>query len=95
MRFLFKLSEIGLFLCLVSAAAIAQNNGSRQVNSLPVSGVAAVVNGEMLSLQDLHRQSAPEISRAKLNRNDPQANAKIMAIQRKVLESMIVDKLIS
>ena len=86
-RFLFRLSMFSLCFWIAASAAFAQNK-------VAISGIAAVVNGEMLSLQDLQRQSAPEIARAKLNRNDPQAEAKIMAIQREVLESMIIDRLI-
>ncbi|MBQ4132682.1 MAG: SurA N-terminal domain-containing protein [Desulfovibrionaceae bacterium] len=89
MRFLFQFSLVCLFMGLAASVALAQHK------SMAVSGVVAVVNGEMLSLQDLQRQCGPEIARAKINRNDPQADGKILAIQRKVLESMVVDKLIS
>lgn len=60
-----------------------------------VSGVAAVVNGEMISWHDLQLQSAPEIARARIRQNDPQAMAKVEAIQRNTLDTMILDMLVS
>lgn len=60
-----------------------------------VSGVAAVVNGEMISWHDLQLQSAPEIARARIRQNDPQAMAKVEAIHRNILDTMILDMLVS
>ena len=96
MRFLTKFVTACFVFTLFASAAFAKPEESRYITKVrPVSGVVAVVNGEMLSWQDLQRQSMPEIMRARINQDDPQANAKIVAIQRKVLDSMIVDVLVA
>ena len=92
-----------LFFCLVFVfvmpfLGLAQNgngaNSAYVTSGKTVSGVAAVVNGEMVSLRDLQQQSAPEIARARITRNDPKAEEKVNAIQRKVLDSIVLDILI-
>ena len=99
MRFFIKILSCCLVFTLASPilglAQKGQGGNSGYVTSgKTVSGVAAVVNGEMVSLHDLQQQSAPEIARARISKNDPQADAKVEAIQRKVLESIILDILI-
>ena len=92
-----------LFFCLVFVLVmpflgLAQSgNGANSgyvTSGRTVSGVAAVVNGEMVSLRDLQQQSAPEIARARISKNDPKAEEKVNAIQRKVLDSIVLDILI-
>ena len=96
MRFLIRFVTACFVFTLFTSAAFAKPEESRYITKVrPVSGVAAVVNGEMLSWQDLQRQSMPEIMRARISRDDPQADAKIAAIQRKVMESMIIDVLVA
>lgn len=96
MHFLLKFSTIFLALTMFASGAFAQVDTSKYITKvLPVSGVAAVVNGDMLSLQDLQRQSMPDIMRARINKNDPQADAKVAAIQQKTLDTMIINTLVS
>lgn len=96
MRFMIRFVTACFVFTLFASAAFAKPEESRYITKVrPVSGVAAVVNGEMLSWQDLQRQSMPEIMRARISRDDPQADAKIAAIQRKVMESMIIDVLVA
>lgn len=87
---------LAFFLSLPIVGIAKKDTDSRYITSVtPVSGVAAVVNGEMISLHDLQRQSMPEIMRARISKGDPQAEAKIATIQRKILDNMITDLLLS
>lgn len=57
--------------------------------------VAAVVNGQVITMFDLQKESVPELMRARINPNDP-AQAKAMnAILSKVLDLMVMDILIA
>ena len=99
MRFLIRVLLFCLtFILIVPFLGIAQSGqgaSSGYVTSgKTVSGVAAVVNGEMVSIRDLQQQSAPEIARARISTNDPKAQEKVNAIQRRVLDSIVLDILI-
>lgn len=70
-------------------------SASVAVHAAQVNKVAAVVNGQVITMFDLQRESAPEMARARINPNDP-ARAKDMdAILRKVLDAMIMDILVA
>lgn len=96
MHFLIRVFTICLGVTMFASGAFAQSDESKYITKVrPVSGVAAVVNGEMISLQDLQRQVLPEIIRARINKEDPQADAKIAAIQQTALDNMIIDIMIN
>lgn len=65
------------------------------VNAAQVNKVAAVVNGQVITMFDLQKESAPELARARINPNDPARAKEIDAIFRKVLDSMIMDILVA
>lgn len=69
-----------LVICLfwVTAAPAAE---------LTVNKIAAVVNGEMITLHDLRMHTMAEMARQRLKPNDPKAGA----IQKEILNSMIND----
>lgn len=70
-------------------------SASVAVHAAQVNKVAAVVNGQVITMFDLQRESASEMARARINPNDP-ARAKDMdAILRKVLDAMIMDILVA
>ena len=99
MRFFIKILLFCLvFILTVPFVGLAQSskgsNSGYLTSGVTVSGVAAIVNGEMVSLHDLQQQSAPEIARARISKSDPKAQEKIDAIQRKVLDSIVLDILI-
>ena len=80
---MFYKSIVSLFisLCLCASAHAAQ---------LTVNKIAAVVNGEMITLHELRRYVGAELSRQRIPPNDPQ----VAEIQTKMLDSMINDILI-
>ncbi len=75
------------FLLLVFA--LASQPYAAQINR-----IAAVVNGQMITMFDLQRTAGAEIVRAGLNPSKPSDKAAIDAIMRKALDSMILDILI-
>lgn len=62
--------------------------------AVTVNKIAAVVNGEMITLHSLRQHASPEIARAGLNPNDPAARRQIDMIMSKVLTVMIEDMLL-
>ncbi len=67
---------------------------SSSVQAAQINKVAAVVNGKVITMFDLQRNSLPEIQKARLNPNSPKDKEKIDAILRKVLDMMILDILL-
>lgn len=59
--------------------------------TIQINRVAAVVNGEMISLYDLQRQAMPEIMRQGLTGNDSYSAIKRDDIFRQTLDSMVLD----
>jgi peptidyl-prolyl cis-trans isomerase SurA len=85
--------SFGLFilpavLCAFTPAASAAER------TLLVDKVAAVVNGEMISLFDIQRYSLQEITRQGITGNDPQSEALRRQIFQQTLDGMIMDILI-
>lgn len=72
-----------LLCCLIGATA--------QAAELTVNKIAAVVNGEMITMHELRRHTAVEMARRNIPLKD---EAKMETIQREVLDSMINDILI-
>lgn len=64
--------------------------GAAQVNKL-----AAVVNGQAITMYDLQKESIPEFARARINPNDPARKKEVDAIFRRVLDNMILDILVA
>lgn len=60
-----------------------------------VNKIAAVVNGEMITVFDLHTTIAPELVKNKLNPNNPAHKATVDALSAKALDMMIMDILIA
>ncbi len=55
--------------------------------------IVAVVNGEIITQYELQEAIAPELLRNGLSRNSPAHTARIEAMERSVLDSLITDKL--
>ena len=73
-----------LISCILFTACMAE------AAELTVNKIAAVVNGEMITMLELKRHSMVELSRRRIAPNDPQATA----IEREILDSLINDILI-
>ncbi|MDR0816140.1 MAG: SurA N-terminal domain-containing protein [Desulfovibrio sp.] len=72
-----------ILLCAVIAAHAAQINK-----------VAAVVNGQVITMMDLQKIAVPDIARARLDPNKPSDAKAIDQVLRKTLDMMIMDILI-
>lgn len=75
-----------LLLCLYLASAVQ----AAQLNK-----VAAVVNGQVITMFDLQKEAIPDLARARINPNDPAKAAEVNKIFRKVLDMMIMDILVT
>lgn len=62
--------------------------------SAPLASVAAVVNGDMITVRELERATAPEIMFRKLDPEKPGDAAQIRDIMRENLDSMINEKIL-
>lgn len=82
-----RLSVYTLVLCLLCA--------SGAVAAPAVNKIAAVVNGEMITLYDLTAATAPAMLRAGVDPKNPAHQDKLKAIQQAVLEEMIMDIVIA
>lgn len=86
--FLFLAGWIACF-CVVGCGA------SATVCAAQLNKVAAVVNGQVITMFDLQKESLPELARARLNPNNPAQAKAVDAVFRKVLDLMIMDILIA
>ncbi len=75
---------LGTLLCL------APNLQAAQLNK-----VAAVVNGQVITMFDLQKEALPELARARLNPDNPAQAKAVNEVFRKVLDMMIMDILIA
>lgn len=57
--------------------------------------VAAVVNGQIITMFDLQKEAIPELARAKLNPSNPAQKKAVDDVFRKVLDKMILDILVA
>lgn len=87
MRFFFPVFCIACF-CLLAPGVLADARAA-QLNK-----VAAVVNGQVITMFDLQKEAVPELMRARLNPNDPAQSKAVNEVFRKVLDLMIMDILI-
>ncbi len=62
--------------------------------SIQLNKIAAVVNGEMITLHSLRQHTGPELARAGIRPSDPAARPQIEAIMTQVLDSMVSDILL-
>lgn len=69
---------------------MAQSVVAEQVNK-----VAAVVNGQVITMFDLQRNAIPELARERLSPNNPSQKKQVDAVLRKALDIMIMDILIN
>ena len=74
---------LAIWLCGICGARAAQLNK-----------VAAVVNGQVITMFDLQKAALPELARARLNPNDPKQAKDVDKVFRKVLDMMIMDILL-
>ena len=88
LRFLFLAFWVAC-VCVVGCGA------SATVRAAQLNKVAAVVNGQVITMFDLQKESLPELARARLNPNDPAQAKAVDAVFRKVLDLMIMDILIA
>ena len=78
-----------LVLALVIFFMTAFGAQAAQINK-----VAAVVNGQVITMFDLQKNAVPDLMRARVNPNDPAQAKAVDAILRKALDGMIMDILI-
>lgn len=65
------------------------------LNAAQVNKVAAVVNGQVITMFDLQKEAIPDLARARINPNDKSRSKEVDAIFRKTLDGMIMDILIA
>lgn len=83
-RLAMKIFFLLVFLLMAASPQAAQLNK-----------IAAVVNGQIITMYDLQKESLPELARARINPNDPARKKDIQTIFERVLDSMILDILIA
>ena len=81
-----KTLVLALVICLMTAFG-AQ---AAQINK-----VAAVVNGQVITMFDLQKNAVPDLMRARINPNDPSQAKAVDAVLRKSLDGMIMDILVA
>ena len=75
---------LAIWLCGVCGVQAAQLNK-----------VAAVFNGQVITMFDLQKTALPELGRARLNPNNPAQAKEVDKVFRKVLDMMIMDILLA
>lgn len=81
-----KLAVILLMVCFCAVASVQ----AAQLNK-----VAAVVNGQPITMFDLQKEALPQFARARVNPGDPAMAKKRDEILRSVLDMMIMDILVA
>ncbi|MEG2172021.1 MAG: SurA N-terminal domain-containing protein [Desulfovibrionaceae bacterium] len=81
-----KISVMIVALCMTWACS---------VQAATVNKIAAVVNGEMITVFDLHTTIQPELTKAKINPNNPASKQAVDQLTHKALDMMIMDILIA
>lgn len=77
------------YLLLAALLWLTDGADAAQVNK-----VAAVVNGQVITMFDLQREAIPDLARAKISPSDKSRSKDVDAIFRKTLDSMIMDILV-
>lgn len=83
-----RVKKIAFMFCLLFFAAFV-NAHSAQLNK-----VAAVVNGQVITMIDLQKEAGPELMRAKINPNNPAQAKEVNTILKRVLDTLILDILV-
>lgn len=79
---------------LIAVFGLIFSTAAQAVPVETLNRTVAVVNGEMISLYDLDLQAAPALLQANIDPKDPAAGAKVEALRKQVLDSMILDILL-
>ncbi|WP_260424663.1 MULTISPECIES: SurA N-terminal domain-containing protein [unclassified Desulfovibrio] len=64
------------------------------VQAAQLNKIAAVVNGQVITMFDLQKNALPELARARLSPDNPKQAKAVDAVLRKVLDVMVMDILI-
>ncbi len=78
-------------LCLLCICFFAVSS----VHAAQVNKIAAVVNGQVITMFDLQKEAIPDLAKAKINPNDPSQAAAVKKILHNVLDLMIMDILVA
>lgn len=65
------------------------------VHAAQLNKIAAVVNGQVITMFDLQKNAIPDLARARVNPDDPKHSEMVGKIFRSVLDNMIMDILIA
>ncbi len=82
-----------LCLCVLILSA-SWSAFAAQPRSIEVNKIAAVVNGEIITLHEVRRQAGPELARMGINPNDRRASQQVDDIVQRILDLMISDILL-
>lgn len=82
--------KVAKFLGAILVLLVAASANAAQVNK-----IAAVVNGQVITMFDLQKESIPDLARAKIGPGDSLQSGEANAILRKNLDNMIMDILIA
>lgn len=77
-----------LFLLILLLAA-------SHIEAAQMNKVAAVVNGQAITMFDLQKESLPLLARARINPNDPSKKKQVDEIFKRTLDNMILDILVA
>lgn len=83
-----------LLLALIAAPGGAFAAGDNAAAPIIVNKIAAVVNGEMITLHELRQHAAAEFIRAGVNPSDPAARGQVDSIMSNILSVMIEEMLL-
>lgn len=83
------MKKIGVFLFILYLSALVSPEAA-QLNK-----VAAVVNGQVITMYDLQKEAIPELARARINPGDTSRKKDVDEILRRVLDAMIMDILVT
>lgn len=81
-----KIFILILFFCFIAVP---------RVHAAQINKVAAVVNGQVITMFDLQKEALQEFARARINPNDPARKKEVDKILGDVLDMMILDILVS
>ncbi len=88
-----RFCAFALVVLLLFPSVLQAAEGERY-HSIQLNKIAAVVNGEMITLHALRQHTGPELARAGIRPTDPAARGQIESIMTRVLDIMIEDMLL-
>ena len=86
---IFRVCIISLAFAFLPLAALAADSEGNTGRTLRVNRIAAVINGEIITMHALQQHSSGEFIRAKLDPRSPDANAEMNRIMSRVLTAMV------